>query len=92
MSPSPFPGCQEGTAEVARPLAPLQGNHGAGYPQPRQLLGHVYAKPAATGARSSLNGWEALSQQTLETLAPRALAKQFGSSQAKGQCFSTTQY
>lgn len=91
VSPSPFPGCQEGAAEVARPLAPPQGNHGAEYPQPRQLLGHGYAKPADTGARSSLNGWEALSQQTLETQTPRQLAKQLGSNQAKGQCFSTTQ-
>lgn len=91
VSPSLFPGCQKGTAEVARLLASPNGNHGAGYPQPRQVLGHIYPKPVDTGARSSLNGWEAPSQQALETQTPWELAKQLASNQAKGQCFSTSQ-
>lgn len=45
MSPGPFPGCQKGTAEVAKLLPSPNGNHGAGYPQPRQLLGHISPKP-----------------------------------------------
>lgn len=57
MSPGLFPGCQKGAAEVAKLLASPNGNHGAGHPQPRQLLGHIYPKPADSRARNILNGW-----------------------------------
>lgn len=71
--PKPFPGCQKGAPEVAKVLPPPNGNHGAGYPQPRQLLGHFCPKPAASRARSRLNGWRHWASRLWKPRLPESL-------------------